>query len=98
MQSRIVRRPDPHRVCVIINRPLLGFSVRRLGGCQSVRPRSDVTTSGFSPAARKTAEFLSKRTVLIDGDHLTGLMIRYNVGCRVKYSFEIKAIDEEFFE
>jgi restriction system protein len=57
-----------------------------------------VTTSGFSPSARETAEFLSKRIVLIDGEQLTTLMIRYNVGCRIEESLDIKKIDEEFFE
>jgi restriction system protein len=57
-----------------------------------------VTTSTFSPSARETAEFLSKRIVLIDGEQLTRLMIRYNVGCRIEDSLEIKKLDEEFFE
>jgi restriction system protein len=57
-----------------------------------------VTTSTFSTSARETAEFLSKRIVLIDGDQLTKLMIRYNVGCRIEESLDIKKIDEEFFE
>ena len=39
-----------------------------------------VTISSFSRSARETAEFLSKRIVLIDGEQLTKLMIRYNVG------------------
>jgi restriction system protein len=57
-----------------------------------------VTTSVFSPSARETAEFLSKRIVLIDGEQLTKLMIRYNVGCRVEETLHIKKIDEDFFE
>ena len=57
-----------------------------------------VTTSSFSPSARETAEFLSKRIVLIDGGQLAKLMIRYNVGCRIEESLEIRKIDEEFFE
>ena len=57
-----------------------------------------VTTSCFSPSARETAEFLSKRIVLIDGEQLTKLMIRYNVGCRMEESLDIKKLDEEFFE
>lgn len=43
-----------------------------------------VTTSTFTPSARKTAEMRSKRIVLIDVDQLSTLMIRYNVGCRVE--------------
>ena len=57
-----------------------------------------VTTSTFSPSAKETAELLSKRIVLIDGQQLTALMIRYNVGCRVEETLHIKKIDEEYFE
>jgi len=57
-----------------------------------------VTTSTFSSSARETAEFLSKRIVLLDGEQLTRLMIRHNVGCRVEEIFHIKKVDEDFFE
>ncbi len=57
-----------------------------------------VTTSCFTQSARETAEYLSKRIVLIDGAHLTKLMIRYDVGCRVEETLFIKKLDEEFFE
>jgi restriction system protein len=57
-----------------------------------------VTTSTFSSSARETAEFLSKRIVLIDGGHLAKLMIRYNVGCRIEEVLHIKKVDEDFFE
>jgi restriction system protein len=57
-----------------------------------------VTTSAFSPSARETSDFLSKRIVLIDGDQLTTLMIRHNVGCRIEDTLHIKKIDEDFFE
>ncbi|MEO8737668.1 MAG: restriction endonuclease [Edaphobacter sp.] len=57
-----------------------------------------VTTSGFSSSARETAEYLSKRIVLIDGVQLAKLMIRHNVGCRIEDTLYIKKVDEEFFE
>lgn len=57
-----------------------------------------VTTSSFTKAAMETAEKLGKRIVLVDGRDLTKLMIRFNVGCRVEEVFEMKKIDEEFFE
>ncbi len=57
-----------------------------------------VTTSSFSPSAKETAEFLSKRIVLIDGDQLAALMVRQNIGCRIEDTLHIKKIDEEFFE
>ena len=57
-----------------------------------------VTTSTFSPSARETAEFLSKRIVLIDGLQLAALMVQQNVGCRVEDTLYIKKLDEEFFD
>lgn len=57
-----------------------------------------VTTSSFTKAAMETAEKLGKRIVLVDGRDLTKLMIRFNVGCRVEEVFEMKKIDEDFFE
>lgn len=57
-----------------------------------------VTTSTFSPAAKETAELLSKRIVLIDGHLLTKLMIRFDIGCRVEEVIYIKKLDEDFFD
>lgn len=57
-----------------------------------------VTTSTFSASAKETADLLSKRIVLVDGDQLARLMIRHNVGCRVEDTLYIKKIDEEFFD
>ena len=57
-----------------------------------------VTTSSFSPAAKETSELLSKRIVLVDGPLLTRLMIRFDIGCRVEETIQIKKLDEEFFD
>ena len=57
-----------------------------------------VTTSTFTKSSRETADKLGKRIVLIDGLALAQLMIRFNVGCRIEEAFEVKKIDEEFFE
>jgi len=57
-----------------------------------------VTTSGFTSSARETADYLSKRIVLIDGELLTRLMIRHNVGCRIEEVLYVKKVDEDFFE
>ena len=56
-----------------------------------------VTTSIFSPPAIQTARDLM-RIVLIDGDQLAQLMIRYNVGCRDEEILHLKKVDEDFFE
>ncbi len=57
-----------------------------------------VTTSDFTNDAKETAQYLSKRLVLVNGRQLVRLMIRYGVGCRVEETLYIKKLDEEFFE
>ena len=56
------------------------------------------TTSSFSPAATQTAKDLGMRIVLIDGQQLAKLMIRYNIGCRDEEILHLKKVDDEFFE
>lgn len=56
------------------------------------------TTSTFSPSAVQTARDLSTRIVLIDGEQLSNLMIKYGVGCRTEEVLHLKKIDDEFFE
>jgi len=57
-----------------------------------------VTTSSFSSAAKETAEMLSKRIVLIEGNVLSSLIIRFDIGCRVEEVVYIKKLDEDFFD
>jgi restriction system protein len=57
-----------------------------------------VTTSGFTTAARQTAEGLPQKIVLVDGKQLARLLVRYEVGCRVQETLQIKRIDEDFFD
>lgn len=57
-----------------------------------------VTASAFTSSARQTAEQLSKRIVLMDGDQLTRLMIFHGVGCVIEETLHVKKVDEEFFE
>lgn len=58
-----------------------------------------VTTSEFDELATKKArEDRNHTLILIDGDKLTDLMIKYNVGIQTKTVYEIKEIDEDFFE
>jgi len=56
-----------------------------------------VTTSHFTKSGREFITAVSSRIVLIDGDRLSSLLIRNNVGVRVHDTYEIKRIDEDFF-
>ena len=47
---------------------------------------------------KKAAEDRNHKLILIDGDKLADLMIKYNVGIQTKSVYEIKEIDEDFFE
>jgi restriction system protein len=58
-----------------------------------------ITTSRFSSQAETAAKMIpSMRILLIDGDRLAGLMIRYNVGVRTERTVEIKKLDFDYFE
>ncbi|WP_139827561.1 restriction endonuclease [Nesterenkonia sp. PF2B19] len=57
-----------------------------------------ITTSHFTKLAREYADNLPTRVVLIDGERLTSLMIKYRVGVQVKQTYEVVTVDEDFFE
>ena len=57
-----------------------------------------VTTSSFTPAARKYLTRSPKRIVLIDGKELAHLMVQHDIGVRPKINLEVKRIDEDYFQ
>lgn len=57
-----------------------------------------ITSSDFTRGARDFADTVSTRIILINGQRLAELMIRYNVGVQVKKTYSIPEIDEDFFE
>lgn len=57
-----------------------------------------ITTSHFSRNARDYAANLPTRIVLIDGERLTSLMIKYRVGVQIQSTYDVVAVDEDFFE
>ena len=56
-----------------------------------------VATSQFTKAARDFVSLLSRRIVLVDGEKLTGLMIRHNIGVKVQETFQFKRLDADYF-
>ena len=56
-----------------------------------------VTTATFTHAAADYVRRSPKRIVLIDGDELARLMVRYDVGVRSQ-DLSIKRIDEDYFD
>lgn len=57
-----------------------------------------VTTSTFDEKAKTKAKDAHHTIILIDGSRLVDLMHKFNVGVQIKSCYEIKAIDNDFFE
>lgn len=81
----------------VVHRPELQAFAGALQGAQTSRGVF-VTTGSFSSGAKQFADQVGLRIVLIDGRTLTRLMVRYNVGVVVRETFDLKAVDEEFFD
>jgi restriction system protein len=57
-----------------------------------------VTTSAFDDSAIKKAHDARHSIILIDGNKLVDLMHQYGVGVQVRNVYEVKEVDEDFFE
>lgn len=57
-----------------------------------------ITTSTYSKEARQYVQGIQQKIVLIDGRELASYMIEYNVGVSTKKVYEIKKIDNDYFE
>ena len=69
------------------------------GALGSVSRGVFITTSSFSSGAIEWARGYPHATlVLIDGEKLARLMIRYDLGVTVERAFEIKRVDSDYFD
>lgn len=57
-----------------------------------------ITTTCFTKEAREYAENIEKTVILIDGQQLTDLMFKYDVGVAKEEVYVIKRMDLDFFE
>ena len=57
-----------------------------------------ITTSQFHEGAYKKAKEAHHSIILIDGDKLVDLMYQFGAGVQVRNTYEVKTIDENFFE
>jgi restriction system protein len=79
-----------------VGRPDLHKFVGALHG-QNARKGVFITTSEFTTEAESYAAGVATKIVLIDGNHLASLMIRYNVGVSTTNVYELKRIDSDYF-
>ncbi len=57
-----------------------------------------ITTSTFSPDARRWVEKIEKHVVLIDGAQLARYMVDYEIGVQRKAEYRLYRLDDDFFE
>ena len=57
-----------------------------------------VTTSLFDSGAVEKAKNAHHKIILLDGNRLVDLMHEFNVGVQPKAIYEVKQLDEDFFE
>lgn len=71
-----------------------------VGALQGRRARKGVfiTTARFSDDAIRYAENIESKVVLIDGKRLSELMIEHNVGVSTSVTYQIKRVDNDYFE
>jgi restriction system protein len=64
---------------------------------QRARKGVFITTSRFSNDALDYVQRIEKKIVLIDGQQLAEMMIKYNLGVSVKSTYQVKNIDTDYF-
>lgn len=79
-----------------VGRPAIQQFVGSLNG-EGATKGVFVTTSDFSVEAKGFLGKVQHRIVLINGQELARLMIRYDVGVRARSNYVIKGVDEDYF-
>ena len=93
----ISRKSNGRLIAVSAGRPEIQKFAGALQGEKATKGLF-ITTARFSKEARNYADNLHvSNIVLIDGDALMRLMIKYNLGVSVEQTYEVKRIDTDFF-
>ncbi len=80
-----------------VGRPVVQAFVGSLAGFRATKGVL-ITTSNFSTEARTYVQSIGARVVLIDGAELTRLMLKYGLAVSTKVSYELRRIDNDYFE
>ena len=70
------------------------------GALQGQRARKGVfiTTSYFTKEAVEYVSHIETKIILIDGEHLSRLMVEHNVGVSTVGQYEVKILDSDYFD
>jgi restriction system protein len=80
----------------VVGRPEIQKFAGALQG-QRARKGIFITTSSFTRDATDYAAMIDSKIILIDGEHLTGLMIDYGIGVAQVASYTVKRLDSDYF-
>lgn len=80
-----------------VGRPDIQSFVGALDG-QRANKGIFITTSRFTDTALAYVKTITKKVILIDGEQLSDFMIEYNLGVSVIANYELKRIDNDYFE
>ncbi|AOW95250.1 restriction endonuclease [Rhodococcus sp. WMMA185] len=80
-----------------VGRPEIQAFVGALHGVGAARGVF-ITTSRFTAEARAYSDTIGTRVILIDGERLAALMIKYGVAVQVRQTFTLVEVDEDYFE
>jgi len=81
----------------VVGRPEIQKFVGALHG-KHAKKGVFITTSSFSSEALEYTRLIDSRVVLIDGVTLAGYMIDFGVGTKLKQVYELKEIDNDYFD
>lgn len=95
--SRIYVQAKRYAADASVGRPEIQGFVGALHGNQAGQGVF-ITTGQFTAGARDYAASIPTRVILLDGQRLAALMIRYGVGVQIKRIVHIVEVDEDFFE
>lgn len=79
-----------------VGRPDCQRFVGALGGVSATKGVF-VTTSEFSPEAQEYIRLVPHRIIMINGLTLAKLMIQHGVGVRVRTTYVVRSVDEDYF-
>jgi len=70
------------------------------GALQGQRARKGVfiTTSYFTKEAIEYASLIESKIILINGEHLSRLMVEHNIGVSTVGQYEVKKLDSDYFD
>jgi restriction system protein len=80
-----------------IGRPDIQSFVGALDG-QRANKGVFITTSRFAETAVNYVKTITKKVILIDGEQLATYMIEYGIGVSTITTYELKKIDNDYFE